>query len=82
MVQTLYFTIRYKMRHNEECKLIMMGKKKSELTFELSKEIILASDNSLKHYKDTGLHCSREEVSAWLKTWASGKKVPPPKCHK
>ena len=32
-------------------------------------------------YRDTGLHATAEEVSAWLETWGTDREAEPPTCH-
>jgi predicted transcriptional regulator len=34
-----------------------------------------------KHYQETGLHVTGEEVIAWLETWGTENELPPPQCH-
>lgn len=36
---------------------------------------------SWAHYQQTGLHLTREEASAWLKTWGTEADAEPPECH-
>jgi predicted transcriptional regulator len=36
---------------------------------------------SLKHYKETGLHITMEELSAWLDTVGTDAQTEFPKCH-
>ena len=39
------------------------------------------ADEAWKHYQETGLHVTGEEVMAWLKSWGTDKPLPPPECH-
>jgi predicted transcriptional regulator len=32
-------------------------------------------------YRDSGLHATAEEVSAWLETWGTDHEAEPPACH-
>jgi predicted transcriptional regulator len=34
------------------------------------------------HYQETGLHVTAAEADAWLAKLETGKRVPPPKCHR
>ena len=36
---------------------------------------------SYRHYKETGLHLTLDEVSAWLKTWGTDAETEAPECH-
>lgn len=36
----------------------------------------------LKHYDETGLHTTHEEVTAWVKSLSTNNPQQPPKCHK
>ena len=38
-------------------------------------------DNSLKHFDETGLHATHDEVMAWMNTWGTDKELPTPVCH-
>ena len=38
-------------------------------------------DAAIKHFDETGLHATQEEVMAWLDSWGSDKELPPPACH-
>ena len=35
----------------------------------------------LRHYRETGLHLTHEEVKEWMRQRASGNRVPMPKLH-
>jgi 23S rRNA G2069 N7-methylase RlmK/C1962 C5-methylase RlmI len=37
--------------------------------------------DSLRHYRETGLHLTHEEVREWMRQRASGKRIPAPKLH-
>lgn len=32
-------------------------------------------------YKNTGLHCTNEEMCAWLESWGTENELPPPEPH-
>lgn len=36
---------------------------------------------SWRHYKQTGLHLTLDEVDAWLETWGTSEEKGPPECH-
>jgi len=36
---------------------------------------------SLRHYRETGLHLTGEEVTKWLATWGSQSEADAPECH-
>jgi predicted transcriptional regulator len=36
---------------------------------------------SWKHYKETGLHITGEELNTWLETWGTDEETDPPQCH-
>jgi len=38
-------------------------------------------DDALKHFDETGLHATHEEVMAWMNTWGTDKDSPAPVCH-
>ena len=48
---------------------------------ELRQSFTQEAMDSWKHYQETGLHVTGEEMSAWLKTWGTDKDAGPPKCH-
>ena len=37
---------------------------------------------SCKHYRETGLHLTWEEVEDWLSTWGTDHEKDAPPCHK
>ncbi|GAB1719169.1 MAG: CopG family transcriptional regulator [Nitrosospira sp.] len=39
------------------------------------------AQESWVHYKETGLHITGDELSAWLKTWGTDEETSPPQCH-
>ena len=39
------------------------------------------AEESWRHYKETGLHITFEELSAWLQTWGTDHESEPPECH-
>ena len=43
----------------------------------LRQECVAAS----KHFKQTGLHLTHEEVNVWLKKLEAGENIDPPACH-
>ena len=38
-------------------------------------------DAALKHFDETGLHATHDEVSAWMDSWGTDKELPAPVCH-
>jgi predicted transcriptional regulator len=38
-------------------------------------------DDALKHFDETGLHATQDEVMAWMETWGRDKESPTPICH-
>ena len=38
-------------------------------------------DGALKHFDETGLHATHEDVMKWMDRLATDKDAPPPKCH-
>ena len=36
---------------------------------------------SLRHYRETGLHLTGDEVAKWLETWGTDEEVDAPECH-
>ena len=38
--------------------------------------------DALRHYRETGLHLTGEELEDWLDTWGSEAQVDAPPCHK
>lgn len=42
---------------------------------------IQAGDEALKHFNETGLHLTGEEVDAWLAKLEAGLEENPPPCH-
>ena len=39
------------------------------------------ADASAKHYEETGLHLTHDEVHAWVEKIKAGEIVPMPECH-
>lgn len=44
-------------------------------------EFAAKADESWRHYKETGLHLTQEEVEKWMEQRARGERVPMPKLH-
>lgn len=44
-------------------------------------EWIRQGDESLKHFNETGLHLTGDEVDEWLDRLEAGEDVDPPPCH-
>ncbi|GAB5427971.1 MAG: CopG family ribbon-helix-helix protein [Devosia indica] len=42
---------------------------------------IADAEESYRHYKETGLHLTWDEVEAWMSTWGSDDEQDPPACH-
>jgi predicted transcriptional regulator len=38
-------------------------------------------DAALKHFDETGLHATHDEVMAWMGTWGTDKELPAPVCR-
>jgi len=38
-------------------------------------------DDALKHFDETGLHATQDEVMAWMETWGTDQESPTPVCH-
>ena len=38
-------------------------------------------DAALKHFDETGLHATSDEVMAWVDSWGTDKELPTPLCH-
>jgi predicted transcriptional regulator len=38
-------------------------------------------DSALKHFDETGLHATHDEVLAWIDSWDTDKELPTPVCH-
>lgn len=38
-------------------------------------------DAALKHFDETGLHATHDEVMAWMDSWGADKELPTPVCH-
>lgn len=38
-------------------------------------------DAALKHFDETGLHATHDEVTAWMDSWGTAKELPAPVCH-
>lgn len=38
-------------------------------------------DAALKHFDETGLHTTHDEVMAWMDSWGTEKELPAPVCH-
>lgn len=45
-------------------------------------EFLQEGKHAHEHYRTTGLHCTHQEVSQWLKNLGKGVKSEKPKCHK
>lgn len=39
-------------------------------------------DAALKHFDETGLHATHEEVMAWMDSWGTDKEMPTPVCRR
>ncbi len=36
---------------------------------------------AIKHFDETGLHATHDEVTAWIDSWGTAKELPAPECH-
>jgi predicted transcriptional regulator len=48
---------------------------------EVEQRVIATAQASLKHYKETGLHITHEELSAWVEALHHNPKAEFPVCH-
>ena len=48
---------------------------------EARRSFIADAEESWRDYKETGLHLTGEEVSAWLATWGTEDETDAPECH-
>lgn len=48
---------------------------------EVEQRFIATAQASLKHYQETGLHITLEELSAWAKEIKKAPNTPMPLCH-
>ena len=39
-------------------------------------------EDAWRHFRDTGLHATGQEVADWISTWGTEDEAPLPKCHK
>ena len=39
------------------------------------------AEESWRHYQETGLHITGDELFAWLRTWGTDEEGEPPACH-
>jgi predicted transcriptional regulator len=39
------------------------------------------ADEAWRHYRETGLHVTGDEVIRWLDSWGTEDELPPPECH-
>ena len=39
-------------------------------------------EDAWRHFRDTGLHATGQEVADWVSTWGTEDEAPPPTCHK
>jgi len=39
------------------------------------------AEESWRHYQETGLHITGEELFAWMETWGTEDETDPPECH-
>ena len=38
-------------------------------------------DDALKHFDETGLHATHDEVMAWMESWGTDQELPVPVCR-
>lgn len=50
-----------------------------EEKYEALKQDVLAS---WKHFQETGLHATSEEVEEWIASWGTENEIPMPICHR
>ncbi len=48
---------------------------------EARRSFIADAEASMRHYNETGLHVTYEEVSRWMATWGTDDEQDPPECH-
>jgi predicted transcriptional regulator len=90
---TVPISIRLDVNAREKLKIIALRQKRSAhaLATEAINQLIeqkereyawqQSCDNAIKHFDETGLHATQDEVMAWMDTWGTDKELPPPVCH-
>lgn len=92
-VSTVPMSIRLEATARERLKAIALRQKRS--AHALATEAIIrlieeqereyawhrSCDDALKHFDETGLHATQNEVMAWIDTWGTDKDAPTPVCH-
>ena len=46
-----------------------------------SEQFTQDADKAWRHYQETRLHATSEEVFAWIDSWGTANELPKPKCH-
>ncbi len=59
-----------------------LEKKRLQKELEAEREMFELAAEAIKHYEDTGLHTTHEEMKEWVKKLATNPNEPMPKCHK
>ena len=90
---TVLMSIRLDVNARERLKAIAVRQKRSAhaLATEAINQLIEQKEreyawhqscgDALKHFDETGLHATHEEVVAWMGTWGTDKESPAPVCH-
>lgn len=52
------------------------------MQLEAEREMFELAAEAIKHYEETGLHTTHEEMKEWVKKLATNPNEPMPKCHK
>lgn len=59
-----------------------LEKKRIQKEMEAEREMLELATEAIKHYEETGLHTTHEEMKEWARKLANNPNEPMPKCHK
>ena len=59
-----------------------LEKKRIQKEMEAEREMFKLAAEAIKHYEETGLHTTHEEMKEWAKKLVTNPNEPMPKCHK
>ncbi len=59
-----------------------LEKKRIQKEMEAEREMLELATEAIKHYEETGLHTTHEEMKEWAKKLVTNPNEPMPKCHK
>ncbi|WP_375450067.1 CopG family ribbon-helix-helix protein [uncultured Devosia sp.] len=48
---------------------------------EARRSFIADAEESWRHFQETGLHVTGEEMDAWLSSWGTDEELDAPECH-